>query len=719
VSGGSEIGALAGAWARVRAALGAGAEWLIAQLMAERERWILWAPMALGTGAALYFQLPFVVPFWASLAVAALAALLMVWRMERGPGWLIALAASALLIAGGFALGAGRTARVAAPMLTDEVGPTWVEGRVTRVEVTDDGFRRVTLAPARIEDLSAEEVPHNIRVTVRQRGEEILPGQSVEFLAMLLPPSGPAAPGAFDFARSAYFDGLGAVGYSLTAPTLDVEARAPGLGAQTEGAIARLRYAMSARVREALPGSKGGVAAALITGDRSGIAEDDITAMRGAGLAHLLAISGLHMALVGGLLFISIRMLLALREEWALTKPIKKWAAIIAMGGSFAYLILSGGSVSTQRAFIMISIAFLAVLASRPVLTMRTVAVAACTILILAPESVSQVGFQMSFAAVIALIALSEWLAPRLADGVLAGERGWVQRIATYLGGLIATSLIAGLTIAPFAAYHFNRFSNYEVAANLVAMPVMAFWVMPWGILAVLLMPFGLENLALQPMGWGIDVILGTAHGVSSWPGAEAAVVAVAPWVLAVIALGGAWIAIWRGRWRWAGLAFIAAGLAAFPLARGPDVLIQAEGETLAVRGGDGQLALLYPRRAQYEQELWLRRDGDRRDLRDAGGAFPCDAVGCTVPLPDGRLLAFAAEPQSLIDDCARADILVTPMPVRISCPHPTIVIDYYALRRGGAHSITFGEDGPVIARAEDARAGRPWAHPMAPREDQ
>lgn len=693
------------------AAIAGAVLWVRAQVLSERDRWVLWLPVALGAGVALYFQLPFVVPFWAALAVAAIAALVIVWRASVGPGWVLALSAALLLLAAGMALGDGRTGRLAAPMLADEHGPAWIEARITQVEANEEGYRRITLAPRGIEDLAPEYLPHRIRVTVRQQGDDVLPGQQVEFLGMLLPPSGPAAPGAFDFARAAYFDRLGGVGYSLSAPAASERQTEAGLSDQVQNVIANLRHGMTSRIRAALPARSGGVAAALITGDRSGIAEDDLAAMRGAGLAHLIAISGLHMALVGGLLFLSVRLILVLREEWALTRPIKKWAAVIALTGAFGYLIISGGSVSTQRAFIMISIAFIAVLADRPVLTMRTVAVAALAILVLAPESVTQVSFQMSFAAVIALIALSEWLAPRLAGGAFAADRSWPRRLGVYFVGLSVTSLIAGLTIAPSAAYHFNRFSNYEVAANLIAMPLMAFWIMPWGIVGVLLMPFGLEGLALRPMGWGIDAILWTAHSVSGWPGAEVAVGAVAPWVLAVIALGGAWIAVWRRPWRWAGLALIAAGLLSFPLARGPDVLIQAEGESLAVRGVPGELEMLFPCRAQYEQEQWLRRDGDTRSLSDAGGDFPCDAVGCIVDLPDGETLAYTLEPQALIDDCRRADILVTPMPVRIHCPNPHTIIDYYALRRGGAHSITFVEGAPIIARAENTRRGRPWSH--------
>ncbi len=688
--------------------------WFRAQVLAERSRWILWLPMGLGAGAALYFELPIIVPFWGAMSVAALSALFLVWRLGRRPSWPILPSLALLLLASGMALGAGRTDRIAAPRITEELGPTVVMGRLVKVENIEGGTRRLTIAPRYIEDLAGADTPARVRLSVRQRPENgaapLRPGQMVSVFATLLPPSGPAAPGAFDFARAAYFDQLGAVGYSLSAPRLEEQQSETSLGARLQISIAQLRFSMATRIREALPGSRGGVAAALIVGDRSGISEEDISAMRSSGLAHLLAISGLHMALVGGLLFLSIRTCLALREEWALTKPIKKWAAVAALMGAFAYLLLSGGSVSTQRAFIMIAVAFLAVLTDRPVLTMRTVAVAALIILTLAPESITQVGFQMSFAAVVALIALSEWLQPRLAAGLSDGASVWWRKGLAYFAGLSVTSLIAGLTIAPFAAYHFNRFSNYEVAANFVAMPVMAFWVMPWGIIAVLLMPLGLEGLALAPMGWGIDLILGTAHGVSSWPGAELAVASVAPWVLAVIALGGAWIAIWQRPWRWGGMVLIATGLIAFPFARGPDILIDAEARTFALRGSDGHLQLLHPRREQYVQDSWLRRDGDTRSRSEAAGEFPCDAIGCTAQLSNGMILSYASEPDALVEDCQLADVLIAPMPVRIACEHPHIVIDYYDLQREGAHALTLGPGTAEIRTAEEGRRGRPWA---------
>lgn len=688
----------------------AARDWLAAEAAGERGRWALWSPVALGAGAATYFQLTFVVPLWASLLVAAGAAAMMSFAGARAGQALVLSAATLFLFAGGMALADLRVRMVAAPMIHEEHGPAWVTGTIVRVENNDGGSRRLTIAPSGIEDLRGEEVPARVRLTVRQQGGEGLqPGDGVRMRGVLLPPSGPAMPGAFDFAQRSYFQGLGAVGYAISPP----EAFAEGdSGWSVSAAIARIRLGLAMRIREALPGSRGGIAAALLTGDRSGIGDDDVGAMRTAGLAHLLAISGLHMMLVGGLLFLGFRSLLVLNERWALTRPVKKYAAVFALGGSLFYLLLSGGAISTQRAFIMIAIMFIAILADRPALTLRNVAVAALIVLVLAPEAVMQVSFQMSFAAVIALIAMSEFFGPKLAAWRGGVHANWPGRIAAYVGGLALSSVVAGLTIAPFAAYHFNRFSNFELFSNLIAMPLMAFWVMPWGIVAILLMPLGLEGLALTPMGWGIDGILWAAHGVSSWPGAEGAVASAAPWVLPVVAIGGLWFALWKRTWRFGGLALITMGLAGYLFHARPDVLVTGEGDALAIRDSDGALHVMNARRASFEQEIWLRMDGDTRALAEAAGGFTCDGVGCVGQLPGGEVVAYASNERALIDDCQNADILVTAMPVLIACPHPRVVIDYYALREGGAHSIRIVDDTWHLARANDRRRNRPWAAP-------
>jgi len=275
-----------------------------------------------------------------------------------------------------------------------------------------------------------------------------------------------------------------------------------------------MRQAVTERVLAGLHGQAGAVAAALLTGERGAIAKDVLAAMRDAGLAHLLAISGLHIGLFAGILFFVCRALLALWESVALRYPIKKWAATVALAGTAFYLLLAGATIPTQRAFLMGGLVIIAILLDRTGISMRSVAWAAVAVLLVQPESLLGASFQMSFAAVVALVAAFEWYGLR---------RGWrandtpPRRLLNYLAGVALATLIAGLATAPFAAYNFNRIADYGLAANLLAVPMTALWIMPWGVAALALLTFGLEAVALAPMGWGIDGVIAVARMVSSW----------------------------------------------------------------------------------------------------------------------------------------------------------------------------------------------------------
>ena len=317
--------------------------------------------------------------------------------------------------------------------------------------------------------------------------------------AIVAPPPAPAAPGAFDFQRRAYFIGLGGVGFALGPAT--VTAKGGGGAFDTLAlAVARLRQNISRVVMASIDGPPGTVAAALMTGQRAAIPPSVMDAFRDSGLAHLLAISGLHIGLVAGIIFIALRGVLALVPTLALAHPIKKWAAATAIAGAFAFTVVAGATVPTQRAFLMIGLVLMAVLFDRRGLSMRLVAWAALVILVLSPESLLGASFQLSFAAVIALIAAYEALRERRRYGDDRGATIW-QRALLYVGGVALTTLIAGSVTAPFAVYHFNRFAAFGLAANLIAVPVTALWIMPWAVAAFLLMPFGLEVFALTPMG--------------------------------------------------------------------------------------------------------------------------------------------------------------------------------------------------------------------------
>ena len=383
-------------------------------ILAERDRWALWLPAGIAIGAGMYFALENEPAWWMGASFLAPAAVL--WLGLRNSPMAVVLALAVAAPAVGFTASQFRTHAVAAPVIEREIGPVSVRGRIVVAEIRPND-RRLTLDALTVGEFAPAQTPARVRVTVRARGIEVAPGDWVTLRAVLLPPSPPAAPRAFDFARYAWFDRLGAVGYAVSAPAL-----ADGEPAGARGGLASLRYAMSQRIGAKLGGQHGAVARALMTGDRGAINDDVWQALRDSGLAHLLAISGLHVGLVAGILFFAVRGGLAMIEPLALRRPIKKWAAAAAMFGALGYVVLTGGRVPTQRAFVMLGLVLLAVMLDRRPFSMRLVAWAAVIVLVTAPEAMLGPSFQMSFAAVVALIASTKSPKSRCAGG--AGGRG-------------------------------------------------------------------------------------------------------------------------------------------------------------------------------------------------------------------------------------------------------------------------------------------------------
>ena len=696
------------AFARTDSA-GAGLAAAVARAFAaERDRWALWLPALAGAGIAVYFALPAEPPLWLGPA-GAVVALGLAWTARGRPALPLALIAAGAL-AVGFAAAEMRSARVAAPVLAKPIGPIVVEGRVVRAETRPRGAR-LLLDELRIARLAASQTPARVRVRVMVGADGIGPGDRVALLARLSPPPGPAAPGAFDFARRAWFQGLGAVGFSYGKP----KSVAHGEGGSFGTALARLRAGATQRVRAALAGDTGAMAAALMTGERGAISEATLVAMRNSGLAHLLAISGLHMGLVAGIVFFFVRLAFAAFPVVALRHPIKKWAAGAALAGALFYLAVSGATVPTQRAFVMVAIVLLAVLLDRAAISMRLVAWAAAVVLLLAPESLTGPSFQMSFAAVIALIASYE-----VASGPLAAWRaagGWERRAAVYLAGIVLSSAVATAATAPFAAYHFNRLALYGLAANLAAVPLTALWIMPWAMVAFLLMPLGLEGLALAPMGWGVDGVIAVARHVAAWPGAVVLVKAMPTAALALIAAGGLWLCLWRGRWRAGGLAGIALGLALAIAARPPDLLVDGSGRLVALRQPDGALALNNGNIAKFDASIWLRRNAQWQAAPWPAGTGPaatgqglrCDPLGC-IWHARGRTVALDWRPEALAEDCAGSNLVISrePAPWRL-CRDRERVIDRWSVWKDGAHAVWLSGDGIRIESVRGVAGERPW----------
>lgn len=654
----------------------------------EAGRGFLWIPVFFGAGIIIYFALP------AEPSVIALVSITIVlsvsaWASRQRIGAFRILVVLSAMMAGMTVIKL-RTDWVMAPTIPREMTVEvsgWVAGR----EAASRGGARVLLRVATVEDLRPADTPRYVRVTIRSKAEDIAVGDAIEMLARLRPPSGPVIPGGYDFARADYYKSVGAVGFAYGAASL-VAIGPPPLDIRLGQPIAHVRQEIRERIVAALPGDNGQIAAALVMGDRRGISESTQEAMRASGLGHVLAISGLHMALVAGSAFWLIRALLALSPTLAIGFPIRKWAAAGALIVAAGYLSISGSSVATERAFVMLAIMLIAVMIDRRAVTVRNVGLAAMIVMLIEPESVLTASFQMSFAATLALVAGYEAIRERGDKNLLIanlGDRGVLNRFWLTVRGLALTSLIAGLATTPFAIYHFQRAAPLTLFANLAAMPIVGLVVMPMAFFAVLLMPVGLEVLPLTVMGWGLDWVVLVARTTAGWSAGWGGVPMPPVLALLLVTTGFLWLTLWRERWRLAGVLPILLAVPVVLMTPRPGILVDESGETAAVRGMDGRLQVINAKPHRFAAEMWLRADADPRPLSAAHSTdVRCDTVGCVAPLGESGSVAVSLDPAAFADDCILADVVITRFSAPTRCGENVLVIDDDVLKRGGAQAI-------------------------------
>ncbi len=371
--------------------------------------------------------------------------------------------------------------------------------------------------------------------------------------------------------------------------------------------------------------------------------------------------------------------------------------------------------MAAVRSYIMVAIVFAAIILNRPALSQRNLAIAALLILIVMPQSLTDAGFQMSFAATAALIAYFESRAPVRR---LSSWPAFIALPVTFLFADVVTTLLAGAAVDPFSAYHFHRIAVYSVLGNLAAMPAVSFIVMPMVMLALVAMPFGLEAVPLLIMKQGIEAMLAIAAAVAALPGAVIAVPAFSGVAFALIIIGGCWLIIWRGRWRYFGLAAIGLGLAVAPFRVAPDIWVEREGNLVAIRDAKGLIATAEGRKATFSLERWMEADGDLRPVKAARGSksFQCDGQSC-IALVKGKLVSHVTHPSAYADDCRRAAILIVNFTPPERCTQPEIVIDLSDLREKGAHTLRISEQGMEMRTVAGERGRRPWSVYVARRE--
>jgi competence protein ComEC len=686
--------------------------WILELLDAERGRWVLWLPVALGLGIAIYYELPTEPALWLGPALAAGSFGIVIFAPAGSTAR--ALAVGAVAASAGLGLVAWRTASLAAPTLARPLFSLNVEGRIADIQRLPEGVR-VVLEAVRLRGNGVpppEMMPARVRVTLNRGAPPLAVGDRLLVLANLSPPAGPAAPGAFDFQRVAWYQQLGAVGYAL-APAIVVERGRPDGLVRT---IDALRADVVARILNVLPGSSGGVVASLLVGEQTAVDKDVAQAMRDSGLAHILSISGLHIVFAVGLVMGFVRYGIALIPPLALRVDAKKVAAVLALVSAIFYTALAGAPVPAQRACAMAVFALIAILLDRTALSLRLVAWSAIIVLVVAPESLTGASFQMSFAAVVALIAGWEAAAPwrrRLHERAEFARHRWIWRLAAALGASLLTTLIASVATGAFAAYHFNRVSLLAVVANVLGVPLTGFWIMPWGLLAMLLMPFGLEALALVPMGWGVDGLNAIAFRVAAWPEAAMLVPSLPGASLWLVTVGGLWLCLWRRRWRYAGLPVAAIGLMLGP-PPAPDLLMSEDGRVLGLRDERGVVHVASARVDRYVADAWARRQGQEGARRWTVSADEQAAgLGCSTGLCRWRKgpwrIALVSDERRLAEACGSADIVLSTVDAQARCRGPRLVVDRRDAWRDGAHALWLDELNVRRETANARRGDRPW----------
>ncbi|HEV8034001.1 ComEC/Rec2 family competence protein [Yoonia sp.] len=667
-------------------------------LLAQRGQLIGWVPVWLGVGIGTYFALSFEpdVLLMAGFAVGA-AGLLVASRLV--PTAFAPLLVALVLVVAGAGIAKLRVAAVEAPILTFRYYGA-IEGRIVNIDRSASDAVRLTLDRVVLERMSPDRTPDRVRVSVhgQQPLAAFTPGDVIILTGHLSPPAGPSEPGGFDFQRHAWFMQLGAVGYTRTPVLRLVAADNTTLAAR----LFALRMAVSRAVQAAIPGEAGAFAAAIMTGDRSGMGQETLRDLRTSNLAHLLAISGLHMGLLTGFIFAVVRYGLALIPGIALRWPTKKIAAVCALAVGAFYLALSGGSVSTERAYIMVGVMLVAVLLGRKALTLRAVAIAAILVLLWQPEALIGPGFQMSFAATTALVVAFGAL--RKVD--LRRLPRWARAVLS----VILSSFIAGLATAPFAAAHFNQIAHYGLIANVVSVPLMGILVMPAAVLAVCLAPLGLWWIGLGLMDLGLRWILLVARTVSAQEGALGHVVAPDWFVLPLLAFGLLACVLIVGRGRLIGVAVVLLAAVLWQQTSRATLLVADSGALIGLQGPDGR-TLSKPTGNSFVAGIWLENDGApvaqevaaaRDGLLIEGRVTRANLGGWVVLQVSGKT-ALAG-----LRGCDGADVLISNQFDEIT--RPCAVYDMARLRNTGALALDVAGNGDLlITTAHQMTGQRPW----------
>lgn len=718
-------------------------------------RSILFAPIYMGLGAIFWFKIDGDPPPQA--VIAAFLLLTGGFLFGREAGRLVRhMLFAGVLIGLGMVLAQCESWR-ASTVTLDSAVTTTVTGRVERRESYDNGRWRYVVKVDATEKPAIHRPPERVTIFVRKQAEPFNLGDRIQGRARLTPPAGPALPRLNDFAFSSYFNGIGANGFAYGTPTLLSPVGDVAMGSLLDKAdiwLAGLRNSIGDRIRRTLPGDTGAFAAALVTDERRAISDDTTEALRTAGLTHIIAISGLNMALSAGIFYVGLRYLFSLFPGVAQARPTKKIAAFGALVTVTAYYLISGFGVSAERAFIMMAIMLIAVLFDRPSLSLRNVALSAIVILVLSPSQVLGPSFQMSYAATLALVSgYTLWKRRRHRENILSRFRllSPLLFVSRFFGGVLSTSFIGGASTAIFSIEHFHRLATYGLAANLAAMPIVSFIVMPFGMAAMLLMPFGLDGPFWKVTGEGLELVILIAKTVAGW-GGDITFGRQPGWLMPTFIAGFLIMTMLRTRLRHLGLLLLLATVGAAAFGSGvqkPDLMISEDGVLVALRqddilatnrerpqafifeqwqkalvaaehqpptflAADSQLPQISKkerhRRLSTEEQKAVRKAMEEALDRTMQGSFACQkGAWCVAMLENGAMLVTIENAAYLPPACDTANIVVTPIRLRLDrCRSGAMLFTGATLRRTGSIEMDLTADKPIVSTAFE-NPQRPW----------
>ncbi|MDX8456356.1 ComEC/Rec2 family competence protein [Mesorhizobium sp. VK9D] len=697
----------------------------------------LLVPVFLAAGVIYYFSLTTEPDLYRPLAAVALMAVCAAVSRSWQRTHLVFMAS--LFCALGFLAAKVETWRMATPMLGSEI-QTRLTGRLVIAEAMANGRVRLTIDLISTERPTLRYAPDRVRLSARRIPPDMTAGSMLTGYAKLLPPTGPVRPDSYDFSFDSYFAGIGGSGFFLgdpkpIAPAPTVPMGAP-FGARIASAIENAREGIADHIRSSIGGSEGEIAAALIVGVRAGIPEAINESMRRTGIYHIISISGLHMALVAGTIMFLLRGAFALFPDFSSRRPVKKYAAGIALVSIAAYLVISGIVVAAERSFIMLAVMLVAVLFDRAALTMRNLAISAIAVILVSPHEVVGPSFQMSFAATAALVGAYAGFADYRAGKATAPPArrsfiGFVSRkLAVGVGGAAMTSLIAGSATLLFAIWHFQRVSPLSLLANLAVMPIVSLIVMPFAVLSALAMPFGFDGPFLYVMGKGLTAMIAISAWISERSPVDAVgLISIQSVLLATIALV---IATMATTWlRLVAVPFALAALLAIPHVRTPDVLISEDAHLVAMPIGSGELAINRARSNEFTTDNWKRAlkaeeivppetfAKDALDIADPvdlppGSPFYCTGDLCIGRHPSGAIVALAENRDTARPACGFADLIVINDATAYNpCHDPhVLVVTKRQLARDGSAAVFFDPQSatarPAIRYAVE-KPYRPW----------